>query len=88
MNNKFLIRLVLVISLGFGIYFVAIPKTAEQLGPVFGAANAQVIGEIDTSKWTSFNTRLMASCIKGDDSWIDSAETVAGATTPSVDEED
>jgi len=50
MNNKFLIGLVLVISLGFGIYFVSTPKTTEQLGPVFGAANAQVIGEIDTSK--------------------------------------
>ena len=48
MNNKFLIGLVLVISLGFGIYFVSTPKTTEQLGPVFGAANAQVIGEIDT----------------------------------------
>ena len=36
MNNKFLIGLVLVISLGFGIYFVTTPKTAEQLGPVFG----------------------------------------------------
>jgi protein-disulfide isomerase len=50
MNNKLLIGLALVISLSLGVYFVTTPKTAEQLGPVFGAASAQVVGEIDTSE--------------------------------------
>ena len=49
MNNKILLALILVISFGLGGYFLMMPKKVDQLEPTFGAANAEVINEIDTS---------------------------------------
>ena len=49
MNKKILLALILVISFGLGGYFLMMPKKVDQLGPTFGAANAEIINEIDTS---------------------------------------
>ena len=49
MNKKILLALILVISFGLGGYFLMMPEKVDQLGPTFGAANAEIINEIDTS---------------------------------------
>lgn len=49
MNKKILLALILVISFGLGGYFLMMPKKVDQLGPAFGAANAEIINEIDTT---------------------------------------
>lgn len=49
MNKKILLALILVISFGLGGYFLMMPKKVDQLGSTFGAANAEIINEIDTT---------------------------------------
>ena len=49
MNNKFILSLICIIGLGVGAYFVTTIKAPDQLGPNFGAANAQTVGETDIS---------------------------------------
>ena len=48
-KNKYLLGLVLVVSLGLGAYFVTLPQQSSLIGPGFGAANATTAAEANTS---------------------------------------
>lgn len=49
MKKNYVLGLVFVAALGLGVYFAMTPKSSNLMGPSFGAANAAVSGEADTS---------------------------------------
>lgn len=49
MKKNYLLGLVFVAALLLGVYFAMTPKSSNLVGPSFGAANAAVSGEADTS---------------------------------------